>query len=322
MERTNAVIRKVGKEYCVFSKDGKNLGCSSTREGAQKRLKQVEFFKHKGKSDMSDFHPDMFGKPSQDNVKAVTPLKTGRVQMSQAGTIAGRLSKRILDTREHFPIENENQAQSAVHRVSNLRQVPAWYSGTVNTLQKEVFLGVAARYPNIRIPVDLKLEAAMANMTEAVDKVTRSKAAKTKTREDVRSGLEGALEVLARKVGDTEPSGADKKVPEVSIQNPEVNPSKVPGVPRQSLSVLFSRANIEDRHTIATTLMDLIEQKQKSLKDAAKVAKRLGAKGLTGDEFKDIMLYLQEELLHELLRKGTTGSSEAVRQVARNRRKS
>lgn len=319
MERTNAVIRKVGKEYCVFSKDGKNLGCSPTREGATKRLREIEHFKSKGKSDMSDFHPDMFGTPSQDNVKAVTPLKTGRVQMSRTGTIAGRLSKRILDTREHFPIENENQAQSAVHRVSNLRQVPAWYSGTVSTLQKEVFLGVAARYPNIRIPVDLKLEAAMANMTESVDKVMRSK---VKSREDTRSGLEGALEVLARKVGDTEPSGADKKVPEVNIQNPEVNPTKVPGVPRQSLSTLVSRADINDCHTIATTLMDLIEQKQKSLKDAAKVAKRLGAKGLTGDEFKDIMLYLQEELLHELLRKGTTGSSEAAKQVARNRRKS
>lgn len=45
MDKTTAVIRKKGDKYCVFSKSGKNLGCSDTMEGAKKRLQQVEFFK-------------------------------------------------------------------------------------------------------------------------------------------------------------------------------------------------------------------------------------------------------------------------------------
>ena len=53
MDKAKAVIRKVGDEYCVFSKDGKNLGCSKTEDGAKKRLQQVEFFKHKGSSEMN-----------------------------------------------------------------------------------------------------------------------------------------------------------------------------------------------------------------------------------------------------------------------------
>ncbi|KKN09504.1 hypothetical protein LCGC14_1045890 [marine sediment metagenome] len=44
-EITKAVIRKVGKEFCIFSKDNKNLGCFSSRKKALKRLREIEFFK-------------------------------------------------------------------------------------------------------------------------------------------------------------------------------------------------------------------------------------------------------------------------------------
>jgi hypothetical protein len=51
METLEDVIRKKGSKYCVLSekknKKGqrKNLGCSSTKAGAHKRLGQVEYFK-------------------------------------------------------------------------------------------------------------------------------------------------------------------------------------------------------------------------------------------------------------------------------------
>ena len=45
----NEVIKKEGSKYCVKSKKGKNLGCYDTKEEAEKRLKQVEYFKHKDK---------------------------------------------------------------------------------------------------------------------------------------------------------------------------------------------------------------------------------------------------------------------------------
>jgi hypothetical protein len=41
-----AYIRKVGSQYCVFSESGKKMGCYKSRPAAEKRLKQVEMFKH------------------------------------------------------------------------------------------------------------------------------------------------------------------------------------------------------------------------------------------------------------------------------------
>lgn len=46
LHHLNETIVKSGEEYCVRSKKGKNLGCSPTRAGAVKRLRQVEYFKH------------------------------------------------------------------------------------------------------------------------------------------------------------------------------------------------------------------------------------------------------------------------------------
>lgn len=41
------MIKKVGSKYRVVSESGKNLGEYKTRKEAEKRLKQVEYFKHK-----------------------------------------------------------------------------------------------------------------------------------------------------------------------------------------------------------------------------------------------------------------------------------
>lgn len=48
--KTNEVIKKVGDKWQVQSHKGKNLGTYDTEEEAKKRLKQVEFFKHKNES--------------------------------------------------------------------------------------------------------------------------------------------------------------------------------------------------------------------------------------------------------------------------------
>jgi len=47
--QSKAIVRKDGpsdKPYCIYSKDGKNLGCYSSKDSAEKRLKEIEMFKH------------------------------------------------------------------------------------------------------------------------------------------------------------------------------------------------------------------------------------------------------------------------------------
>jgi hypothetical protein len=42
------MIRKVGDKYVVFSEKGKPLSKPMSKEKAKKRLRQIEFFKHRG----------------------------------------------------------------------------------------------------------------------------------------------------------------------------------------------------------------------------------------------------------------------------------
>jgi hypothetical protein len=41
-------IKKVKEGYRLVSKKGKNLGTYKSKDGAEKRERQVEYFKHKG----------------------------------------------------------------------------------------------------------------------------------------------------------------------------------------------------------------------------------------------------------------------------------
>lgn len=44
------MIKKTGNSYTVYSKAGKKLSSPyKTKEAAEKRLKEIEFFKHKNK---------------------------------------------------------------------------------------------------------------------------------------------------------------------------------------------------------------------------------------------------------------------------------
>lgn len=50
--KTEAKIKKVGDKYVIYSKDGKKLGEYSTRKAAEKRLREIEYFKHKQGGEM------------------------------------------------------------------------------------------------------------------------------------------------------------------------------------------------------------------------------------------------------------------------------
>lgn len=71
------VIRKVGKEFCVFSKTGKNLGCFPTRAQAVKRLGQIEHFKKKSNQKIEDpvFTEEQLNEMSVAEYVNITPLE-------------------------------------------------------------------------------------------------------------------------------------------------------------------------------------------------------------------------------------------------------
>ena len=71
VELVEKFIRKKGSQFCGVSHSGKNLGCSPSRGGAEKRLAQVEAFKHMKKSSVGD-----------DEVEIAKALDEGRLVIS------------------------------------------------------------------------------------------------------------------------------------------------------------------------------------------------------------------------------------------------
>ena len=67
------IIRKVGDQYRLYSKKGKNLGTYDTKAGAEKREKQVNYFKHmnEGWQLQLERDPNMY-------ILHITDTKTGK----------------------------------------------------------------------------------------------------------------------------------------------------------------------------------------------------------------------------------------------------
>lgn len=53
------------------------------------------------------------------------------------------------DKKDHFPINNADQARNALARVHQYDKVPSWYSGSLKGLQDAVSRKVHSKYPAI-----------------------------------------------------------------------------------------------------------------------------------------------------------------------------
>ena len=319
MEKTTAIIRRVGDKFCVFSHDGKNLGCSNTREGAVKRLQQVEYFKHqKGSTDMAnyeevfenlsiaDMKPEGVDVPSnKPSSEAHRPVDiTSKPQASlnlKSGTVAGNQSPKLLDQRDHFPVITETQARASMARVMQLGEIPAWYSGSLDELRYEVYAGVMAAHPGIELKVSVPVEKFVKALSDGEESATTQKS---------------------------------------SIKNPEDKlKSKVPQKPRPALATAdivamlheqLAQANLETydvdgqfdgdeaRQAFAADIVDMLSKQKDHIDNAMALAKRLMKKGMSGEEFASLVGFLQSDILSNLLvQQQTSGSDRRAELLAR-----
>lgn len=289
MDKAQAVIRKVGDEFCVFSHSGKNLGCSPSREGAEKRLRQVEYFKHKDKGSAmnydnafanlakalrDDIDPKTLGQAPDGAPKSVDIQSELSVSdRLRVGTIASRTSDRILDNKDHFPVITETQAQSSMARVLQLTEAPAWYKGTLAELRQDVYKGIVELHPDIQLNVRVPVEQAV--------------------------GLSD---------GQT-PAETSKQ----SVKDPaDVAKKEVPQVARPHLTSAQVAEALDDeatRQVIAGRLMEMVEKQIENLNSAKKIASRLLKSGVKAEEFDALSTYIQEAILYELMQRASTASS-------------
>ena len=291
MHKATAVIRKVGNEYCVFSKDGKNLGCSNSREGAEKRLQQVEFFKNKGSKMNYDNALNNFAKSVNEGF---TPAEeTGDVAKAsnlsdrlREGTIAGFKSERLLDSKDHFPVITHTQAQSSMARVMQLAEVPGWYRGTIAELRQDVYEGINRLHPDIELNVRVPAEMAVAL-----------------------SDGETPAETSQTSIKDPEDDRKHDAVPQVA--RPTLT----------SAQVEEALADEGNRKAVAGRLMEMVDKQIEHLNTAKKIASRLLKGGMKAEEFDQLSTYVQEDILRELLSRGATASTEGRRRELLDRMK-
>ncbi len=60
-------------------------------------------------------------------------------------------SKKVKDNKDHFPINDANQARNALSRVAQYSSVPGWYSGSLSELQSAVQSAVSRKFPGIKV---------------------------------------------------------------------------------------------------------------------------------------------------------------------------
>lgn len=271
------MIREEGGKYCVYSHDGsRKFGCYGSRGEAEKRLKQIEYFKHikSGKGNM-----EIKQKPAQtiptDEQKAVPgvdkrpPVKAANreklLQMmlaakkvdpnaevrNRGNVVFPAASKKVKDKKDHFPINNANQARNALSRVAQYSSVPPWYTGSLDELKAAVQSAVKGKYPDIEV---------------------------TKSNADVNV---------------KSPPGNDPKVPQV--ETPKLEPDN------EKVYAAVADLSLEKHKAFASQLVKQLQMDQERLTEAITLAEKLLDEGLTPEEFNRLVSWTQMDVLMQLL---------------------
>lgn len=76
--------------------------------------------------------------------------KDPKAKVRNRGTVCVP-AENAKDKKDHFPINDEDQARNALARVKQYNKVPDWYSGSLTGLQSLVARKVKTKYPKIDV---------------------------------------------------------------------------------------------------------------------------------------------------------------------------
>lgn len=76
--------------------------------------------------------------------------KDPKAKVRNRGTVVfPASSSSVTDDKDHFPINDADQARNALARASQYTSVPDWYSGSLKSLVSKVQSAVKKKYPSI-----------------------------------------------------------------------------------------------------------------------------------------------------------------------------
>lgn len=254
---------------------GRGFGCYPSEKQAKERLAEIEAFKHmNNKASAYDQVFSNFAKAAFDG-PSDRPQKLDLNDLTKdcfGGSIAGLESKLVIDQKDHFPVNTEPQARSSMARAMQLQEVPAWYIGNIKNLKNDVYRGVKAKHPNLKLNVPVPLEEALGTMSDG------ETAPETKV-----SDVKNPADVAENKTKTKRPALGQEIVD--FLNDPNV------------------------RLTLAQSLQEKVKTLQDNLKLTKKVCDQLCEEGLTAEQFNALPSFLQEDILRQLTLPGPSYAS-------------
>jgi len=298
MHQAQAVIKEQNGQYYIYSHKGKKIGGPyDSKDAAEKRLREIEHFKNKGNIMFDDFIEDF--------------------------TKAAKLSKDPAPGDEDFSLQQNKK------KAKKLPSDPA--GGRTKTDLVGVVAGVKSSLvidKKEHLPINTEDQATSAALR--VTWMNDPPAWFSGTAKELKSMV---LNAIAFKYPDLRVTmklpvrkaftiGTTIEDPAKDLQTkvPEFERPNIKNTGPELLDKVY--AMYPDQKVLGATLLEALKCKQTELKTAVKVAERLMESGMTGDEFKELYLYLQEDVLRELLYKGTQANKkqEIFKKVIENRK--
>jgi hypothetical protein len=89
---------------------------------------------------------EQFEKLAKDKKKKLDPKAKAR---NRGTVVFPAESKSVKDNKDHYPINDADQARNALARASQHKSVPPWYSGSLQSLVSKVQSAVKKKYPSV-----------------------------------------------------------------------------------------------------------------------------------------------------------------------------
>ena len=89
--------------------------------------------------------------PPPDVAKSAAKLDPKAQVRNRGDVVFPANSKKVKDNKDHFPINNPDQARNALSRVAQYSSVPSWYAGSLSELQAAVRGAVSRKYKGIKV---------------------------------------------------------------------------------------------------------------------------------------------------------------------------
>lgn len=87
-----------------------------------------------------------------ESIKPINEKKDPNAKVRNRGDVifpAG--SSKVKDDKDHFPINNQDQARNALARANQYKSSPSWYKGSLKELVSKVASAVENKYPKIKV---------------------------------------------------------------------------------------------------------------------------------------------------------------------------